>query len=44
MIPIDELLNRIHWDPEFAKANFQLSYLPKYLRTAWVRERTCNFS
>ncbi len=26
MIPIHELLNRIRWDPEFAKANFQLGY------------------
>jgi uncharacterized protein (UPF0248 family) len=26
MIPIHELLNRIRWDPEFAKGNFQLGY------------------
>ncbi len=26
MIPIQELLNRIRWDPEFAKGNFQLGY------------------
>jgi uncharacterized protein (UPF0248 family) len=26
MIPIDELLNRIRWDPEFAKGDFQLGY------------------
>jgi len=26
MIPIRELLNRIRWDPEFAKSNFELGY------------------
>jgi uncharacterized protein (UPF0248 family) len=26
MIPIHELLNRIRWDAEFAKGNFQLGY------------------
>ena len=26
MIPIHELLNRIRWDPEFAKGSFQLGY------------------
>lgn len=26
MIPIHELLNRIRWDPEFAKGNFALGY------------------
>ena len=26
MIPIHELLNRIRWDPEFAKGDFQLGY------------------
>ena len=26
MIPIQELLNRIRWDPEFAKGNFELGY------------------
>ncbi len=26
MIPIHELLNRIRWDPEFAKWDFQLGY------------------
>lgn len=26
MIPIHELLNRIRWDPEFAKGEFQLGY------------------
>jgi len=26
MIPVHELLNRIRWDPEFAKGNFELGY------------------
>jgi uncharacterized protein (UPF0248 family) len=26
MIPIHELLNRIRWDPDFAKGNFELGY------------------
>jgi len=26
MTPIHELLNRIRWDPEFAKGNFQLGF------------------
>jgi uncharacterized protein (UPF0248 family) len=26
MIPIHELLNRVRWDPEFAKGNFELGY------------------
>ena len=26
MIPIHELLNRIRWDPEFAKGDFELGY------------------
>lgn len=26
MIPIQELLNRIRWDSEFANGNFQLGY------------------
>ena len=26
MIPIHELLNRIRWDPEFARGSFQLGY------------------
>jgi hypothetical protein len=26
MIPIQELLNRIRWDPEFAKGTFELGY------------------
>ena len=26
MTPIHELLNRIRWDPEFAKGDFQLGY------------------
>jgi len=26
MIPIHQLLNRIRWDPEFAKGHFELGY------------------
>ncbi len=26
MTPIHELLNRIRWDPEFARGNFELGY------------------
>jgi len=26
VIPIHELLNRIRWDPEFARGSFQLGY------------------
>ena len=26
MIPIHELLNRIRWDPEFARGSFRLGY------------------
>ncbi len=26
MTPINELLNRIRWDPEFGKGNFRLGY------------------
>jgi uncharacterized protein (UPF0248 family) len=26
MLPIRELLNRIRWDPEFARGNFELGY------------------
>ncbi len=26
MTPIHELLNRIRWDPEFSKGNFELGY------------------
>jgi len=29
MIPIHELLNRIRWDPEFAKGEFQLGYFDR---------------
>jgi len=28
-IPIHELLNRIHWDPGFAKGNFELGYFDR---------------
>jgi uncharacterized protein (UPF0248 family) len=26
MIPVHELLNRIRWDPKFAKGSFQMGY------------------
>ena len=26
MQPIDELLNRIHWDPEFGRGHFEIGY------------------
>lgn len=29
MQPIHELLNRIHWDPEFGKGDFELGFLDK---------------
>jgi uncharacterized protein (UPF0248 family) len=29
MIPIHELLNRIRWDPEFAKGDFRLGYFDR---------------
>lgn len=29
MIPIHELLARIHWDPEFGKGKFELAYEDK---------------
>ena len=29
MQPIHELLNRIHWDPEFAKGKFELCFLDR---------------
>ena len=28
-MPINELLNRIHWDPGFASANFELGYFDR---------------
>jgi len=27
MIPLHELLNRIHWDPEFGRGEFRIGYL-----------------
>ena len=27
MIPLHELLNRIHWDPEFGRGDFRIGYL-----------------
>jgi uncharacterized protein (UPF0248 family) len=29
MIPIHELLNRIRWDPEFARGEFELGYFDR---------------
>ena len=29
MIPIHELLNRIRWDPEFARGSFKLGYFDR---------------
>lgn len=29
MQPIHELLNRIHWDPEFGKSEFELEFLDR---------------
>lgn len=29
MQPIHELLNRIHWDPEFGKGKFELDFLDR---------------
>ena len=41
MIPIHELLNRIRWDPEFAKGDFQLGYYDRAEDriTYWYRFR-----
>lgn len=29
MQPVHELLNRIHWDPEFGKGEFEIGFLDK---------------
>jgi uncharacterized protein (UPF0248 family) len=29
MIPIQDLLHRIRWDPEFAKGRFEIAYVDK---------------
>ena len=29
MLPIHELLNRIRWDPQFARGNFELGYFDR---------------
>jgi uncharacterized protein (UPF0248 family) len=29
MQPVHELLNRIHWDPEFGKGEFELGFLDR---------------
>jgi len=31
MIPIHELLNRIRWDPEFARGTFELGYYDRVI-------------
>lgn len=31
MIPINELLNRIRWDPEFARGRFELGYYDRVM-------------
>jgi uncharacterized protein (UPF0248 family) len=31
MTPIRELLNRIRWDPEFGRANFEIGYFDRVL-------------
>lgn len=36
MQPIHELLNRIHWDPEFGKGEFELEFLDK-VESALIR-------
>lgn len=36
MIPIDELLARIRWDPDFGHARFEIAYLD-HMREALVR-------
>jgi uncharacterized protein (UPF0248 family) len=33
MIPIQDLLHRIQWDPEFGKAEFELGYVDRVART-----------
>ena len=33
MIPIQDLLHRIRWDPEFGRAKFELAYLDKVAGT-----------
>ena len=30
MQPVQELLNRIHWDPEFAKGEFELEFVDRF--------------
>lgn len=33
MIPIQDLLNRIRWDPEFGKSRFEIGYYDRVLKT-----------
>ena len=44
MIPIHELLNRIRWDPAFAKGEFQLGYYDRAeVESSWCRSRKVTF-
>ncbi len=44
MVPIRELLNRIRWDPEFGRGNFELGYFDRMeRRTIIVRFREVAF-
>lgn len=36
MQPVHELLNRIHWDPEFGKGEFELEFLDR-IESALIR-------
>ncbi len=44
MIPLHELLNRLHWDPEFGRGEFRIGYLehvrgePVYVPLVSVRQ------
>jgi uncharacterized protein (UPF0248 family) len=33
MIPIQDLLHRIQWDPEFGRADFEIGYFDRVART-----------
>ena len=36
MTPIRELLNRIRWDPEFGRANFEIGYFDRVLGVVFL--------
>jgi len=40
MIPLQELLSRIHWDPEFGRGEFKIGYLD-HLRCGLVYVPLC---